>query len=78
VDGMLRNQWTTCSGFGGRLAPDSLADMDRITHNGSMRKIADDYAHEQAKAKETVANSAQVNFSQAFDVLLREIITILS
>jgi len=32
ADGMLRIQWTTCSGFGGRLAPDSLADMDRITH----------------------------------------------
>jgi hypothetical protein len=32
VDGMLRNQWTTCSGFGGRLAPDSLVAIDRITH----------------------------------------------
>jgi len=30
---MLRNQWTTCSGFGGRLAPDSLADIDRITQS---------------------------------------------
>jgi len=31
VDDMLRNQWTTCSGFGGRLAPDSLVAFDRIT-----------------------------------------------
>ena len=35
---MLRIQWTTCSGFGGRLAPDSLAAMDRITH-GSVSQI---------------------------------------
>ena len=33
VDGMHRNQWTTYSGFGGRLAPESVVAFDRITHN---------------------------------------------
>ena len=32
VDGMPRNQWTTCSGFGGWLAPESVVAFDRITH----------------------------------------------
>jgi len=26
------NRWTTYSGFGGRLAPESVAAFDRITH----------------------------------------------
>jgi hypothetical protein len=30
--GMLRIQWPTWIGFTGRHAPDSLVDMDRITH----------------------------------------------
>jgi predicted DNA-binding helix-hairpin-helix protein len=34
VDGMLRNQWTTYSGFGGRLAPESVVAFDRITQPG--------------------------------------------
>ena len=35
VDGMPRNQWTTYSGFGGRLAPESVVAFDRITHLAS-------------------------------------------
>ena len=27
------NRWTTYSGFGGRLAPESVAAFDRITHS---------------------------------------------
>jgi hypothetical protein len=37
VDGMLRNQWTTYSGFGGRLAPESVVAFDRITHMGLIK-----------------------------------------
>jgi len=33
VDGMHRNRWTTYSGFGGRLAPESVVAFDRITHS---------------------------------------------
>jgi arylformamidase len=36
---MLRNQWTTCSGFGGRLAPDSLVAIDRITQNTNVARF---------------------------------------
>jgi hypothetical protein len=32
VVAMLRFRWSTCFGLGGRLAPDSLVAMDRITH----------------------------------------------
>jgi hypothetical protein len=32
VDGFYRIQWTTYSGFDGRLAPDSVDVFDRITH----------------------------------------------
>jgi len=38
VDGMLRNQWTTCSGFGGRLAPVSVVAFDRITQTAFPEK----------------------------------------
>ena len=31
VDGMHRNRWTAYSGFGGRLAPESVVAIDRIT-----------------------------------------------
>jgi len=31
VDGMHRNRWTTYSGFSGRLAPESVVAIDRIT-----------------------------------------------
>jgi len=40
VDGMLRNRWTTYSGFGGRLAPESVVAFDRITH-GLLNRIRD-------------------------------------
>jgi hypothetical protein len=33
VADMRRIRWTAYSRFGGRHAPDSLADMHRITHN---------------------------------------------
>jgi len=33
VDGMHRNRWTAYSGFGGRLAPESVVAIDRITHD---------------------------------------------
>ena len=35
VDDMLRIWWTTCSGFSGRHAPDSVDDLLRIMHNDS-------------------------------------------
>ena len=37
VDGMHRNQWTTYSGFGGRLAPESVVAFDRITQDEAAR-----------------------------------------
>ena len=39
VDGMHRNQWTTYSGFGGRLALESVVAFDRITQRRSLSYI---------------------------------------
>lgn len=33
MDGLLRNQWTAYSGIDGRLPPDSVVGIDRITQN---------------------------------------------
>jgi hypothetical protein len=48
---------------------------DQMKHlDLSMRKIADSYLHTQIRKKEVLPNAIQVNFSQAIDVLLAEII----
>lgn len=44
----------------------------------SSRKIADAYLHEQIRSKETLPNKTQVNFSSDLDMILAEIIRILS
>jgi hypothetical protein len=40
VDGMHRNRWTAYSGFGGRLAPESVVAIDRITHTQEKLSLA--------------------------------------
>jgi hypothetical protein len=34
VDGMPRNQWTACSGIGGRHVPELVDDFPQIMHLG--------------------------------------------
>ena len=58
---------------GSRSFREHIENLDLLT-----RKVADDYAHGLIKAKENLANPIQVNFSSSFDVLLHEIIRILS
>jgi hypothetical protein len=65
----VANNYTSVS----RSFREHMQKLDGPTH-----KIADDYVHGQIKAKENAANSIQVNFSSSFDVLLQEIIKILS
>ena len=50
--------------------------MDRLDR--AARKIADGYLHQPIRAKETLPESQQVNFAAEIDVLLAEIVRILS
>jgi hypothetical protein len=45
VDGMHRNRWTTYSGFSGRLAPESVVAIDRITQKEASATHVADVAH---------------------------------
>jgi hypothetical protein len=57
----------------------SKSFKDQMTHlEKSARKIADAHLHVQIRASETLPTRTQVNFSAAVDVLLAEIVRILS
>lgn len=48
---------------------------DAMSHlDTGLRKIADSFLHEQIRQREIIPNSTQVNFSQALDLLLGEVI----
>lgn len=60
-------------GGGGRSFKELMKNL-----NDSSRKIADTYLHIQIRKKEFLPNQTQVNFSQSLDMLLGEIIRVLS
>jgi len=57
--------------YGGKSFKDTM-----LTLENSSRKIADLYLHTQIKAHETLPLEQQVNFSQALDLLLAEVIAL--
>ena len=57
--------------YGPKSFKDSMSHLEN-----SSRKIADSYLHTQIRAKESLPNKTQVNFSNDIDVLLAEIIRI--
>ncbi|SBO43857.1 hypothetical protein [Cyanobium sp. NIES-981] len=61
------------SNYGGRSFKDSMEYLDR-----GLRKIADNQLHSQIRHKESLPTAQQVHFSQMLDVLLGEIIILLS
>jgi len=60
-------------GGGGKSFKDNMDHLDK-----SARKIADGLLHTQIRAKETLPEPQQVNFSADIDVMLAEIVRILS
>jgi len=60
-------------GKGGKSFKES---MERLEN--SSRKIADGYLHSQIRSKEILPNDTQVNYSNDIDLLLSEIIRLLS
>jgi hypothetical protein len=61
------------SNHGGRSFKDSMEHLDR-----GLRKIADNQLHSQIRQKETLPTAQQVHFSPMLDVLLGEVIILLS
>lgn len=59
--------------YGGKSFKDSMQHLER-----SSRKIADSILHSHIRRKETLPNPTQVNFYNALDVLLAEIVSKLS
>ena len=60
-------------GHGSRSFKDSMLHLEK-----SMRKIADSHLHSQIRQKESLPNHTQVDFSSDLDVLLGEVIRVLS
>lgn len=60
----VANNWT-----GGRSLKESFVHLDV-----SSRKIADHYLHAQVRKSEPLPNAVQVNFSNALDLLLAEVV----
>lgn len=60
-------------GYGSRSFKDSMLHLEK-----SMRKIADSHLHTQIRQKESLPNRTQVDFSRDLDVLLGEVIRVLS
>ena len=59
------------NGYGGKSFKDAMLHLEN-----SSRKIADLYLHRQIRNKEMLPEEQQVNFSQALDLLLSEIIAL--
>jgi hypothetical protein len=60
----VANNWA-----GGKSLKESFLHLD-----GSSRKIADHYLHAQVRKSEPLPNAVQVNFSNALDLLLAEVV----
>jgi len=71
----FRNFTEVANNYGGAKHTSFKKQMQHLEK--SLRNIADSYLHNQIRKKESLPNRVQTNFSNDFDVLLAEIISIL-